>query len=71
MFKFWLKCIPLTLGIILSIASTLFLIDFVRGVELELGNFRINSEQILDLIAALFIGSLGVPITVHGIKQIE
>jgi len=71
MIKFWVSCIPLSLGLIFSLACTLFMITFTRSIELDFEYFRFHPEAITSLVLAFVCGFIGVPLTVLGIKKIE
>lgn len=69
--KFWFRCIPLTLGVILSLASTLFMIFFTRNISLDPSYFEIHPEGWVSLGLSFALAFIGVPLTVWGIKLLE
>ncbi len=67
MFKFWLQCIPLTVGILITVLSVMLMAEFARDINLFVG--KIDSEAWPYLLLGFTTGLIGVPLCLHGIKQ--
>ena len=73
MLKIWIRFLPLSCGILLSLMSTIFIIAFVRGVHFQTTPllFEIFPEAWFSLSAAFLLGTIGAPLTVMGMKRID
>ena len=73
MLKVWYKFLPLSCGVLMSLISTVFIIQFVRTIHFQTMPFllEIPSESWFSLIVAFVVGTIGVPLAVTGIKSIE
>jgi len=71
--KNWLKTLPLAIGSFLSIASVLFMVRFVRSVEVD--NFKYMFEYPAEFLPSLIISFLlcilGVPLVYRGLELLE
>ena len=73
MIKFWFKCIPLSLGVIFSLACVLFMIEFAREIHIQSQPwlFELETQGQFSLLFSILCGLVGTPLTMAGIKLIE
>ncbi len=73
MLHIWLRFLPLSCGFLLSLISTMFVVQFVRGVHFQTAPFllEIYPEAWFSLCAAFLIGTIAVPLTITGIKRVD
>jgi len=78
MFKVWLKYLSLSCGILFCLISTVFVIDFVREIYFQYNSqtnptiyFEIPTEAWFSIIMAFLFISVGVPMTITGLKKID
>jgi len=73
-FKRWFQAIPLAVGSFLSIASVLFMVKFVRGVDLQQIDYMLEYPEdylIPSLCLSFLLCLIGVPLVYYGLEKLE
>ncbi|WP_444942369.1 hypothetical protein ACJJI3_10360 [Microbulbifer sp. ZKSA004] len=69
MSKFFLKCLPFTVGIFFTVAFVFLLHEFVRGFDYEDMEFTI---EVLPYLGMSFLCALvGIPSVIFGINRLS
>ena len=68
-FKYWLNALPLSIGVLLTVASIYFMNGLIHGINFSYPD--IYFENTMYLIATLACGLTGIPLSVYGIEKIE
>ena len=69
MIEYWKKCLPFTIGMMLSISFVLLMIEFIRATDFY--DFEYAFDGLPYLGIAVICGFIGIPLTISGIERLS